>query len=167
MKDPPRSRPDQQDPGDDGRSISAAGKGAAREEEQKDAFSLMQQAHVSYPSDPYILSYYGWLQAVVDKRYRSGVETCATAVALLRKHAVKGREVQFGSVYANLVRAYLAAGKKKNAHEALLQGLKYEAGNKELLGQDGPWARESMRLFRFWTGQPRQQISRDHSDKVT
>lgn len=108
-------------------------RGLIAKKKQKEAFFLTQQAHVKYPDDPYILSYYGWLQAVADKRYRSGVETCVSAVALLNKHAAKGKNVQYGIVYANLVRANLAAGRKKDAVEAVKKGLKYDPGNKELM----------------------------------
>ncbi len=107
-------------------------KGLLAKKMQKEAFQLMQQAHIQYPQEPYLLSYYGWLQAAVDKRYRSGVETCSTAVALVHKQYAKGKNVQYGPVYLNLVRSYVAAGKKKHAIEALHKGLKYDAGNKEL-----------------------------------
>lgn len=99
----------------------------------KEAFTVLQQAHIKHPGNPYIASYYGYLQAVVDKRYRSGVETCKSALVLLRKQAVSGREVQYGVVYLNLGRAYIAAGKKKDAIETFQQGLKYDGRNSELL----------------------------------
>lgn len=125
------------EPGKDQTETSAAEylqqvKGLLAKKKQKEAFLLMQQAHVRYPKEPYILSYYGWLQAVVDKRYRSGIENCAAGLAMLKKHAVKGNDVQYGQIHLNLVRAYLAAGKKKDALDTLQKGLKYEAGNREL-----------------------------------
>lgn len=107
-------------------------KGLFTKKKPKEAFLSIQQAHVRYPNDPYVLSYYGWLQAIVDKRYRSGVENCKSAVALLRQHAAKGHDARYGIVYANLGKAYVAAGKKKDAVEAFQQGLKYDSRNAEL-----------------------------------
>lgn len=100
---------------------------------QKEAFGLLQQAAVIYPDDPIILSYYGYLLALVDKKYRGGVETCARAIALLKKTALIGGDVPYAVPYLNLGKAYLAAGKKKDAIEAFKKGLQYDHGNNELL----------------------------------
>jgi tetratricopeptide (TPR) repeat protein len=100
---------------------------------QKEAFGLLQQAAVIYPNDPIILSYYGYLLALVDKKYRGGVETCARAIALLKKKASLSGEVPYAVPYLNLGRAYLAAGKKKDAIEALKKGLQYDNDNNDLL----------------------------------
>lgn len=99
----------------------------------KEAFVLLQQAMSKFPNNPYIISYFGYLQAIVDRRYRSGVETCNSAVALLRKHALSGNEVHYGVVYFNLGKAYIAAGKKKDAYETFQQGLKHDPRNRDLL----------------------------------
>ncbi len=100
---------------------------------QKSAFSLLQQAAVRFPEDPLILSYFGLLQALVDKKYRSGVENCRKAITLLMREASFGEEVLYPVFYLNLGRAYLAAGKKKDAVEAFQKGLKYDNGNSDLL----------------------------------
>lgn len=104
-----------------------------RNSRQKDAFRLLQQAAVRFPDDPVVLSYYGCMQAVVDKKYRSGVETCKRAVALLRKAETFGEETLYPVFYLNLGRAYLAATKKADALDAFKQGLKYDNGNSDLL----------------------------------
>ena len=104
-----------------------------RSSRQRDAFRLLQQAAVRFPNDPVILSYYGCMQALVDKKYRSGVETCKRAIALLRKAETFGEEVLYPVFYLNLGRAYLAATKKTEAIDAFKQGLKYDNGNSDLL----------------------------------
>ncbi|MGE5172891.1 MAG: hypothetical protein ACM3MD_03585 [Betaproteobacteria bacterium] len=99
---------------------------------QKDAFRLLQQAAIRYPDDPLILSYYGCLQALVDKKYRSGVETCKKAIGLMKKSKSFGEEVLYPVFYLNLGRAYVAAGKKKDAIEAFNNGLQYDNSNHDL-----------------------------------
>ncbi len=99
---------------------------------QKEAFRILQQGAVQFPEEPLILSYYGCLQALVDKKYRSGVETCRKAIALLKKAETFGEEVLYPVVYLNLGRAYVAAGKKKDALEAFNRGLRYDNSNRDL-----------------------------------
>ncbi len=100
---------------------------------RKDAFRLLQQGAVHFPDDPLILSYYGCLQALVDKKYRSGVETCRKAITLLKKSETFGEEVLYPVFYLNLGRAYAAASKKKDAIEAFNKGLEYDNTNRDLL----------------------------------
>ena len=104
-----------------------------RNGKQKNAFVVLQQAAVQFPDDPIILSYYGCLQALVDKKYRSGVENCKKAITLLKHKELFEEELLYPAFYLNLGRAFLAAGKKKDAVEALKKGLKYDNSNTDLL----------------------------------
>ncbi len=88
---------------------------------------------MQFPEDPLILSYYGCLQAIVDKKYRSGVDTCKKAITLLKKAETFGEELLYPVFYLNLGRAYVAAGKKKDAIESFNKGLEYDNSNRELL----------------------------------
>ncbi len=99
---------------------------------QKEAFSLLQRAHVHFPDDPFILSYFGCLQAIVDKKYRTGIEKCKKALVLVKQSESFGEEMLFPVFYLNLGRACVAAGKKKEALEAFNKGLKYDNSNREL-----------------------------------
>lgn len=110
-----------------------AAKTHLRNNKEKAAFSVLQQAIVHYPDDPFILSYYGCLQAIVDKRHRSGVENCRKALALLKNARLSSEEMLYPVFYLNLGRAYTAAGKKKDAVDAFEKGLKYDSRNSELL----------------------------------
>ena len=103
-----------------------------RSGEQKDAFSLLLRASVQFPDEPLIISYYGCLQAIVDKKYRSGVEACKRAIALFKEKKSSREEVLYPVLYLNLGRAYLAAGKKKDAIDAFHKGLEYDKSNSDL-----------------------------------
>lgn len=103
-----------------------------RSGKQKDAFGLLLRASVQFPDEPLILSYYGCLQAIVDKKHRSGVETCKRALALFKGKKSSGEEVLYPVFYLNLGRAYLAAGKKKDAIDAFHKGLQYDKSNSDL-----------------------------------
>lgn len=103
-----------------------------RDGKQKSAFVLLQQASIQFPDDPFILSYFGYFQAIVDKKYRTGAENCKKAIALLKKSEDIDKEVLYPVFYLNLGRAYVAGGKRKEAIEAFQQGLKFDGGNREL-----------------------------------
>lgn len=103
-----------------------------RSGKQKDAFGLLLRASVQFPDEPLILSYYGCLQAIVDKKHRSGVETCKRAIVLFKGKKSSGEEVLYPVFYLNLGRAYLAAGKKKEAIDAFHKGLQYDKSNSDL-----------------------------------
>jgi hypothetical protein len=98
----------------------------------KEAYGLLLQATVQYPDDPLILSYFGCLQAIVDKKYRSGVEACKRAIVLLKKKETFSEEVLYPVFYLNLGRAYVAAKKKKDAIDSFKKGLRYDNGNNDL-----------------------------------
>lgn len=103
-----------------------------RSGKNKEAYGLLLQASVRYPEDPVILSYYGCLQALVDKKFRSGVETCNRAILLLKKQGTSSEEVLYPVFYLNLGRAFVAAGRKKDAIDAFKKGLKYDSGHSDL-----------------------------------
>jgi len=103
-----------------------------RSGKQKDAFGLLLRASVQFPDEPLILSYYGCLQAIVDKKHRSGVEACKRAIAMFKGEKSSGEEVLYPVFYLNLGRAYLAAGKKKDAIDAFHKGLQYDKSNSDL-----------------------------------
>ena len=103
-----------------------------RNGKQKEAYSLLLQAAVRYPEDPLVLSYYGYLQAVVDKKFRSGVENCKRAILLLKEQGPSSEKVPYSVFYLNLGKAFIAAGRKKDALDALKNGLKYDSGNSEI-----------------------------------
>jgi len=103
-----------------------------RNDRQKDAHDLLLQATVQYPDEPLILSYFGCMQALVGKKFRNGVETCKRAIQLLKEKETFSEEILFPVFYLNLGRAYVAAGRKKDAIDSFKKGLKYDNGNSDL-----------------------------------
>lgn len=109
-------------------------KNQIREGKKSDAITLLRQALIHYPENPYILSYYGYLQAAVEKQYRSGVENCRRALILMEDRSVQGGKSIPTELFLNLGRAYIAAGRRKQALESLIKGLKYDR-NDDLLNE--------------------------------
>ncbi len=109
-----------------------AARAQLKDKQPKAAYVLLQQGILHYPDDPIIVSYYGCLQAVVDKRYRSGVDTCKKAFSLIKKE-MTGKQSIAAVLCLNLGRAYIAAGRRQEAVEAIEKGLKYDRRNPELI----------------------------------
>jgi tetratricopeptide (TPR) repeat protein len=99
---------------------------------QKDAYNVLMQARLHYPEDPVLLSFYGSLQALVDKKFRSGVESCRKALASFKPKDSESATVLYPVFYLNLGRAYHAAGKKQEAVSAFQKGLSYDSKNSEI-----------------------------------
>ena len=93
---------------------------------ERSAYAVIQRAFVIYPDNIFVLSYYGFLQAIVDKKYRTGVDNCTKAIAMLKRKAGSGKEILYPFLYLNLGRAYMAAGKRKYAVDAFNRGLQYD-----------------------------------------
>ena len=104
-----------------------------RSGKNNEAFSIIQKAAVHFPEEPLIISYYGYLQTAVDKKYRSGVETCKQAITLMTVSAAVGKDALYPTLYLNLGRAYVAAEKRKEAVEAFRKGLKYDRRNGDII----------------------------------
>lgn len=107
-------------------------KGLLKGKNKRGALRLLSDALEQYPGDPFLLSYYGCLDAVANKNYSSGIDTCLLAIENLRKKVPFGEEVLYPVFYLNLGRAYLAAGKKKEALDTFRKGIAIDRGDKEL-----------------------------------
>jgi tetratricopeptide (TPR) repeat protein len=116
-------------PGDYLRAVKVS----LRKGNQKEAFNLLQDAALQHPDDPFILSYYGCLQALVGRKYRAGVEKCKQALSMIKRESSFGEEMLYPVFYLNLGRAYVAAGKKKDALDSFEKGLMYDSGNHDIL----------------------------------
>ena len=97
------------------------------------AYDLAKEAVTNYADDPLLLSYYGYLQAIVDIKYRTGIETCKRALAALGEKAMFGEEEIYTAIYLDLGRIYLAAGMKQDAIDSFQKGLKFNSSNSDLL----------------------------------
>jgi tetratricopeptide (TPR) repeat protein len=103
----------------------------------RDAYELLQHAVVRHTDDPFLLSYTGWLKAKVEGKYRSGIEDCSRALFLFQKRIFvgdfNGEESGKAVLYLNLGRAYLAAGKRKDAYDTFHKGLEFDIANNDLI----------------------------------
>jgi tetratricopeptide (TPR) repeat protein len=99
----------------------------------RSALNLLTQGIKNFPDDPFLLSYYGCLDSIINKNYAYGIDTCSRALEILNERIPFGKEIFFPTFYLNLGRAYLASGRKKDAVTAFRRGLSYEPENKDLL----------------------------------
>jgi tetratricopeptide (TPR) repeat protein len=102
---------------------------------QKEALKLLTNALEHYPNNPFIWSYQGCLDAIVDKKYSKGVNTCRHAFKILKEQMPFGEEFFFPILYLNLGKAYLAAGKRKEAYASFKKGLEIDTENRDLLNE--------------------------------
>lgn len=99
----------------------------------KKAFELLNTALELYPNEPFILSYCGCLEAILNKNYTHGIDACSKAIKIIKEKMPYGHEFYYPVLYLNLGRTYLAAGNKKYAVEAFQKGLIFDNDNKDLL----------------------------------
>ena len=99
----------------------------------KSALALLEHASESYPGSPFLLSYYGYLEAILNKDNKKAIETCLEALRRLKGDIPEGLELFCPVLYLNLGKTYLAAGYKKAAIDAFYKGLSRDHENEELL----------------------------------
>jgi len=98
----------------------------------KEAYGILLQAGAIYPNHPIILSYLGWLQGVVDKKYKSGLATCRKAFVHFKTSDPQSAGRVYPILYLNLGKTFLANGRKKEAVESFRKGLQHDRSNAEL-----------------------------------
>ena len=106
-----------------------------RRNNQNEALKLLTDALEHYPNNPFIWSYQGCLEAIVNKNYSKGVNTCRHAFKILKEQMPFGEEFFFPILYLNLGKAYLAANKRKEAYASFKKGLEIDMGNRNLLNE--------------------------------
>jgi tetratricopeptide (TPR) repeat protein len=100
-----------------------------------DAFATLQEAVNAYPGDPFLLSYYGCLVALVDKRPMDGVKLCKQALTNLRHSLPFGNDKFYPVFYLNLGRAYLVGEGRKDAIQSFKRGLRIDPRNRDILDE--------------------------------
>jgi tetratricopeptide (TPR) repeat protein len=101
--------------------------------DNRSAIELLTQALKKYPDDPFLISYFGCLEALINKNYTEGINLCKRAIELLNDKIPFGQEIFYPTFYLNLGRSYLAANNRSGATEALQKGLSFDGENKDLL----------------------------------
>jgi tetratricopeptide (TPR) repeat protein len=104
-----------------------------KKKKYESALKLVTAALEQYPDEPILLSYHGYLEALVYKQYTRGINTCLKAREMVLEKAISGREFFNPVLYLNLGRVYLAAGNKEDAFEAFRMGLIFGHENEDLL----------------------------------
>lgn len=104
-----------------------------RRKSKKSAFKLISEALEAHPGDPFLLSYYGCLQAVANKNFHIGISACSMAIETLREKVPFGEDIFYPTLYLNLGRAYLAADRKAEAVSAFKKGEKFDRENSDIL----------------------------------
>ncbi|MBI4691528.1 MAG: hypothetical protein HY754_14870 [Nitrospirae bacterium] len=101
----------------------------------KQALKILKDALEELPGDPFIMSYYGYLKATVEKKYDEGIKICKKALESFNVHAQISPDEKpfYTTFYLNLGKAYLAGGEKQSAIEAFNNGLRIDKSNHDLL----------------------------------
>lgn len=103
----------------------------------KTALDTVKQAVADYPSDPFFLSYLGYLTAQVERRKTEGYTFCENAISLMGRIKSEDKEFFYPILYLNLGRAYVLGGKKPEAIRAFQDGLRYDAHNENIHSELG------------------------------
>ncbi len=103
-----------------------------RDGERNRAYQTLREAMIEYPENPIVLSFYGYVQTIVDKRFQSGMAACRKSLGLFNPSDAASARALYPVLYLNLGRACAAAGRKKEAVEAFAKGLKHDKGHVEL-----------------------------------
>ena len=98
----------------------------------KQALETLREALAKFPADPFLLSYYGCLIAVVENKVREGIAICEDAIKYLNTSMPFGTEFFYPVFYLNLGRTYLKGRKKTDAIKAFHEGLRHDPENKDL-----------------------------------
>jgi tetratricopeptide (TPR) repeat protein len=99
----------------------------------KSALESVRLGLEKFPSDLFLLSYYGYLTATVEKNPKEGTRICREAINSLEGSMPFGSDFFYPLFYLNLGKAYLAAKRKKDAITAFNAGLRNDPENHDLL----------------------------------
>jgi tetratricopeptide (TPR) repeat protein len=98
----------------------------------KQALETLREGLTRFPEDPFLLSYYGCLIAIVEDNPKEGIRICEGAIKRLEVSIPFGSEFFYPAFYLNLGRAYLKGNRKTNAIKAFQQGLKNDPDNTDI-----------------------------------
>ena len=87
-----------------------------RTKSQNEAFEVLREVLEQYPNNPTLLSYLGYLKALVNKQYAEGIKSCRQSFKILKDQMSLVEGFFLPLLYLNLGRTYLIAGKKKDAY---------------------------------------------------
>lgn len=93
----------------------------------KRALAIAAEARDVHPDDPLVLTHYGYLLAMVEKKHKSALEACEKAITLLPRKMPSGLEhSQKPLLYWHLTRVYQSAGNRNGAVQAIYRGIGFD-----------------------------------------
>lgn len=98
-----------------------------------DALEILRKGLEMYPFDPLLMSYCGCLYSIVGKKHKEGIKMCRDAIKSLDSSVSLEKDVYYPAFYLNLGRAYLGAGKKRDAVSAFNLGLKADPKDQDII----------------------------------
>lgn len=104
-----------------------------RRRQEMSALTTLREALDRFPSDPFLLSYYGCMVALVEHNPKKGIKICIDAIKRLENSMPFGSEFFYPVFYLNLGRAYLTNNNKRKALQAFGEGLRHEPDNHDLI----------------------------------
>jgi tetratricopeptide (TPR) repeat protein len=103
-----------------------------RKNETKKALKLLDEALAQHPDNLYLISYKGYLEADVHKNFEQGIMTCQKAIKDMKEKLPFGEEFLLPFFYLNLGKAYVAAGRRREAFIAFDKVMEKDPENREL-----------------------------------
>jgi len=106
-----------------------------RSNEHKEAFQVLDNALKNYSNNPIILSYKGFLEAVVNKNFCQGEMICREAIVMIKEEMPLCETFFLPILYLNLGKVFLAANNRQDAYDYFKKGLEVDSTNEHLLGE--------------------------------
>jgi len=103
-----------------------------RKNETRKALKLLDEALAHHPDNLYLLSYKGYLEADVHRNFEQGIMTCQKAIKDMKGKLPFGEEFLLPFFYLNLGKAYIAAGRRREAFIAFNKVMEKDPENREL-----------------------------------
>ena len=96
--------------------------------------SIGKVINVANPaSNPIVLSYRGYIEALVNKEYAEGIRICRESFKILKSQMSLAESFFLPILYLNLGKTYLIANKKKDAYFSFQKGLDIDKHNEDIL----------------------------------
>ncbi|MBE0427505.1 MAG: hypothetical protein IBX72_12785 [Nitrospirae bacterium] len=106
-----------------------------RRNKYTEAVQLLDDALEHYPNNPIIISYKGYLEAVVYKTYSEGKKICTEAFKISKEQMPLVEVFFLSTLYLNLGRVFLLSNKKREAYDSFKKGLEFDSKNEHLLNE--------------------------------
>jgi tetratricopeptide (TPR) repeat protein len=98
----------------------------------EEALGLLTEAMEHYPHNPIIISYRGYIEALVNKQYANGIEICKHSFKILKSQMSLAEGFFLPILYLNLGRTYLIAKNKEKAYFSFQKGLEVDKKNEDI-----------------------------------